>query len=190
MSQQRIPNESLAGGVDRRRSPRYSCSGLAQIASLPLNGILLSGTIRDLGLGGCCIENIETTSPFDLGARTEILVKVNALFFRAMAHVKAVRERSGISVEFVRVSASGHGMLAELIADLQRPRIGVIRHKRDARSPRRLSWNSNLPAGLNHSRAIVGTIVPAESAEAALAASRHDWARYLDPETNTVDLFV
>jgi hypothetical protein len=190
MSQQKAPNESLAAGVDRRRVPRYSCSGLAQIASLPLNGILLSGTIRDLGLGGCYIENIEATSRFDLGTRTEILVKVNSLFFRAMAHVKAIRDRSGISVEFTRMGAGGQAMLAELIADLQRPRIGVIRQKRDVRSPRRLSWNSIPPAELNHSRAIVGTIVPAESAEAALATSRQDWDRYLDPEGTTVDLFV
>jgi hypothetical protein len=32
--------------------------------------------------------------------------------------------------------------------------------------------------------------VPAESAEAALATSRQDWDRYLDPEATTVDLFV
>jgi hypothetical protein len=190
MPQQSTPNESLVGGVDRRRVPRYSCSGLVQIASLPLNGIVLNGTVRDLGLGGCYIENIETTSRFDLGARTEILVKVNSLYFRAMAHVKALRERSGISVEFVRVSAGGRGMLAELIADLQRPRIGVIRHKREAHPPRRLSWSSDLAPERKRSPAIVGTIVTAESTEDALAKSRQDWDRYLYPEATTVDVFV
>jgi|SRR5580692_4773353 hypothetical protein len=190
MSQQRPSNELLAPGVDRRRVPRYSCNGHAKITSLPLNGILLSGTIRDLGMGGCCIENIETISPFDLGARTEILVKVNSWFFRAMSHIKAVRDRSGISVEFMHLSAGGHDMLAELIADLESPRIGVTRPKRDSHSPRLLSWNTNSPAEPNPSLAIEGTIVPAESAEVALAENRQGWDQYCDPEAAVLDLFA
>jgi hypothetical protein len=61
--------------TDRRRVARYSYSDQAQIACLPLNGALLRGSLRDLGLGGCRIESVETTAPFDLGARTEILGK-------------------------------------------------------------------------------------------------------------------
>jgi c-di-GMP-binding flagellar brake protein YcgR len=106
--------------TDRRRVARYSCSGHAQITCLPLNGVLLRGRLRDLGLGGCRIESIETTSSFDLGARTEILVRVNSWFFRAMAHVRAVRGQAAISVEFMRMSAGGYSMLAELIADTER----------------------------------------------------------------------
>jgi hypothetical protein len=81
-------------------------------------------------------------------------------------------------------------MLAELIADLQRPRIGVIRRKREMPSPRRLSWSSNLVLERKHSPAIVGTIVTAESTEHAVAKSRQDWDRYLYPEAATVDVFV
>jgi c-di-GMP-binding flagellar brake protein YcgR len=121
--------------TDRRRVARYSCSGQAQIACLPLNGALLRGSLRDLGLGGCRIESIEATSPFDLRARTEILVKVNSWFFRAMAHVRAVRGQSAISVEFMRMSAGGYSTLAELIADLKRPRQGVIRTRRPLSVP-------------------------------------------------------
>jgi len=185
MSQQKTPHKSLALGADRRRTPRYSCSGHAQIASFPLNGRLLSGRICDLGLGGCCIENIETTSAFDLGAQTEILVKMNSWFFRAMAHVKAVRERSGISLEFMRMSAGGYGMLTDLIADLERPRPGSIRVKATATAS-----TLELRSGPKPSPAIVGTIVHAESAEAVLATSRLDWDRHLDPEATTVDIFV
>jgi hypothetical protein len=177
---QQTQRELLGGKTDRRRVARYSCSGHAQITCLPLNGAPLRGSLRDLGLGGCRIENIETTSPFDLGTRTEILVKVNSWFFRAMAHVRAVRGQSAISVEFMRMSAGGYSMLAELIADLERPRHGVIhnRHLFAAAPP------------LNQSTAIVGTIVPAESADFALTASRQAWLHDRYPGATSVDLFA
>jgi hypothetical protein len=147
---------------------------------------LLRGRIRDLGLGGCCIENIETTFPFDLGAQTEILVKVNSWSFRAMAHVKAVRERSGISVEFMRMSTGGYGMLTDLIADLDRPRPGSIRVKAIATaSTLELRRGPEPP-----SPAIVGTIVPAESAQDPLTASRQAWARDLYPGATSLDIFA
>jgi len=114
--------EQLAARGDRRRVPRYSCSGLAQITSLPTYGSLLRGRVRDLGLGGCCIECAETVPLLDLGDRTEILLEVNSWFFRAMAQVRAIRGRSGMSMEFVRMSAGGSSMLADLVADLERPR--------------------------------------------------------------------
>ena len=174
--------------TDRRRVARYSCRGQAQITCLPLNGALLRGSLRDLGLGGCRIESIETTSPFDLGARTEILVKVNSWFFRAMAHVRAVRGQSAISVEFMRMSAGGYSMLAELISDLERPRHGVIRNKHLAAAPLLPTHNSG--SELNQSTAIVGTIVPAESADFALTASRQAWLLDRYPGATSVDLFV
>jgi hypothetical protein len=175
--------------TDRRRVARYSCSGHAQITCLPLNGAALRGSLRDLGLGGCRIESIETTSPFDLGARTEILVKVNSWFFRAMAHVRAIRGQSAISVEFMRMSAGGYSMLAELISDLERPRHGVIRNEHlFAAAPPLPTHNSG--SELNQSTAIVGTIVPAESANGALAASRQAWFRHRYPGATSVDFFA
>jgi PilZ domain-containing protein len=187
MSQQQTPHSFLALGADRRRMPRYSCSGHAQIASFPLTGRLLSGRIRDLGLGGCCIENIETTSAFDLGARTEILVNVNSWFFRTLAHVKAVRDRSRISVEFLRMSTGGYGMLTDLIADLDRPRPGSIRLKAIGAASTLELRRGPEP---KPSPAIVGTIVPAESAQDALAASRQAWTRNLYPGATSLDIFA
>ena len=113
----------FAGGADRRRIARYSCRGLAQIKCLPLDGATLTGRLRDVGLGGCCIENVETTSGFELGTRTEIVIEVDSWIFRAMALVRALRDRSGISLEFVRMSHGGFSRLAEFIADLERPRL-------------------------------------------------------------------
>jgi len=192
--------EQLAARGDRRRVPRYSCSGLAQITSLPTYGSLLRGRVRDLGLGGCCIECAETVPLLDLGDRTEILLEVNSWFFRAMAQVRAIRGRSGMSMEFVRMSAGGSSMLADLIADLERPRTGSTRQERLVEHSRQLlqgdsHLGSELSSGLGPARhrgtAIVGTIIPAYSDEETSSAANHYfWLRDLHRAAPSIDIFV
>jgi hypothetical protein len=199
MRRETIPTD-FAGGLDRRRSARYSCRGLAQITCLPSVGPLLKGRLRDLGLGGCCIENVETTSPLDLGAKTEILIEVDSWIFRAMALVKALRDRSGISMEFVRMSAGGYNRLADLIADLERPR-----PTQPVRRPVQPNiWNRleaglerTNPAGLrevtpvsNQSIAIVGTVMPPQPTEEDMAVIRRRWLQRLHPGATSVDVFI
>lgn len=107
--------QPAAPDIDRRLTPRYSCCGHAQIMYLPSDGVLFRGRLRNLGWGGCYIE---TVSPFVIGARTEVLVKANALWFRAMAQVRAIREKSGIGLEFIRLSTGGYRSLAEVLVEL------------------------------------------------------------------------
>jgi hypothetical protein len=113
--------ERRNGEEDRRRTPRFSCVGQAKISYLPSNGIFLSGALRDLSLGGCCID---TTLPIDLGKQAELIVHVNshvnAASFRAVGEVRAIRSGSAACVEFVHLSSIGKEMLADLISDLER----------------------------------------------------------------------
>jgi hypothetical protein len=102
---------------ERRHSPRFSCAGDAKIICLPSDGIFLPGTVRDLSLGGCCIQTI---SPLECGARAEVLMRVNTSSIRAVSQVRAIRDRCAIGMEFLLLSASGHDLLAELIAQLAR----------------------------------------------------------------------
>jgi PilZ domain len=185
------PRELIAAGLDRRRVPRYSCSGQAQIECLPLSGVLLKGRLRDLGLGGCCIEGIEAASPFDLGARTEILVEVNSWFFRAMGHVRALRGRSGISVEFIHMSAGGSTMLADLIADLERLGGDRTRPQRFFEYSRRiLQAHSDPGSHPNHNPAIARATVPPQAAAEASSADRHPWAGDLFPAATSLNVFI
>jgi hypothetical protein len=87
------------------------------IHCLPSDGIVLPGKIRDLSLGGCCVD---TTSPMACGARAELVVCVNAASFRALGEVRAIRGHSGACLEFVQLSAGGKGLLADLITELAR----------------------------------------------------------------------
>jgi len=118
-----------AGDEDRRRSPRFACSGEAKIVCLPSDGLFLPGRMRDLSLGGCCVE---TASALDCGARTEIVVRINSASFRAVSQVKAIRDRFGVGMEFVRLSAHGRDMLAEVVEELARWQ-AVVNQLRSAR---------------------------------------------------------
>jgi hypothetical protein len=112
---------------------------------------------------------------------------VNSWFFRAMGHVRAVRERSGISMEFLRMSAGGYSMLADLIADLERPRTGGRQERLVERSRQLLRGTSSLEPALDRGAAIVGTIVPANE---AAVANRVAWGRALRPGATSLDIFV
>jgi hypothetical protein len=107
------------GWRDRRLTPRYICCGPAQITYLPSDGMLFRGRLRNLGLGGCYIE---TSSLFPVGARTEVLLQANSLYFRAMAQVRAVREKFGMGLQFIRLSTGGYRALAEVLVELQQRR--------------------------------------------------------------------
>src|ERR1019366_2474654 len=87
------------------------------ISCLPSEGIVLPGKIRDLSLGGCCVD---TTLPIARGARAELFVRVNAASFRAVGEVRAIRSHSGACLEFVQLSAGGKGVLADLVRELAR----------------------------------------------------------------------
>ncbi len=104
-------------GENRRRTPRFSCGGRAEINCLPATGILVPGSIRDLGLGGC---SIETPRPMNRGELAEFVLRVNAASFRATGAVKTIRGRSIAGVEFVHLSAGGKDLLEELLMELAR----------------------------------------------------------------------
>ena len=101
---------------ERRRSTRFGCAGDARIYRLPSDGVHVLGKLRNLSLGGVCLD---TSHAFDLGARTEILVSVNAASFRTLGLVRAA-ERSRASMEFVQMSAGSRNLLSDLIAQFER----------------------------------------------------------------------
>src|SRR5271170_7661944 len=68
----------------------------------------------------------------DLGVRAEIVAWVSAGSFRAVGEVRAIRGRSGVCIEFVRLSSGGKDMLADLIAELER--LQVVMNKLESAS--------------------------------------------------------
>jgi hypothetical protein len=153
---------------DRRRSPRFSCGGRAEINCLPSTGILLPGTIRDLSLHGCWVD---ISSPIDRGARAEIVVRVNAASFRAVGEVRAVRGRSGAGLEFVQLSSGGKEMLSGLIGELARLQAALnqlksVRREMDAEAFRKELENGKHQATILSERfRFLPTILPAGNSQ-------------------------
>jgi hypothetical protein len=184
MSPYPTPYGSLDPGNDRRRAPRYYCGGLARISCLPLYGSLLTARLRDLGPGGCSVECPVTLPLLDLGVRTEILVEVNSWSFRALAHVRAIRAHSGISMEFARLSAGGSSMLADLIAELEEMRMPTRSPKSKFEHQRQLGPLDR--QSRHNSPAIVGTVMPSDSS----IEIPHRCVRAIYPPANRLDIFV
>jgi len=193
MTAESTAQEFLTREQERRRNPRYLCGGLAQITCLPSAGVLLGGELRNLGLGGCYIETI---TPFALGARAEMVLRVNSLSFRALGQIRAVRERGGIGVEFLRLSASGRSILAELLLELQRQR--ALRraanpaHQEDRRELLRLYPENRWATPLVPSRsvAIVGTVLPRGDSEAPSGLQSYVANEDLLSTASLLDLFI
>ena len=153
------------GNKDRRHSPRFKCGGEAKISRLPSDGIFIPGKIFDLSLGGCCID---TSLPINFGARTEMVVRVNAASFRAVGEVRAIRSRFGAGIKFVDLSAGGKHTLADLVTELARlqavmNKLKAARREMNAESFRKQLEEGKLQAAMLSERfSFLGTILPAE----------------------------
>ena len=156
------PEKRLLRHDDRRRSPRFSCGGLAKILCLPSDGIYLAGKVRDLSLNGC---GIETVSSLECGARAEILMQVSDISFRAIGQVKAVRGPGGIGMEFIQLSAGGQDMLVELLRELARQQAIATTLQAARREPGPEQWNEVRAALLKESRPTLGSIVTSQISE-------------------------
>jgi hypothetical protein len=76
---------------------------------------VVSGRIIDLSLHGC---RVETPLSLAHGASTDVVVRVNADSFRAVAEVREILGQSIAGLEFVQLTAGGQILLADLLSDL------------------------------------------------------------------------
>jgi len=188
--------ERTGADEDRRRSPRFRCGGCAEINCLPSTGILLTGTIRDLSLHGCCMD---TSLPIHCGVRAEIVVRVNAASFRAVGEVRAIRGQSGAGLEFVHLSAGGKNMLGDLLKDLARLQVVMNKLKSARRERDAASFRKQLEEGkyqlevLSQQFPFLRNILAAESEESpeleAAAGKHKDQMAKAQSLVITVDLF-
>jgi len=114
----------MGSSDERRRTPRFPCAGEAKIIRLPSEGLIVPGRLRDLSLGGCCLE---TPARIDSGARAEIVLRVNSAIFRAISQVRAIRGRFALGLEFLRLSLAGREELRETIDRLARLHVHLNR---------------------------------------------------------------
>jgi c-di-GMP-binding flagellar brake protein YcgR len=102
---------------DKRRSPRFECSGIAAVQVNPLEPPL-SARIADLSLEGCLIL-LDKPKLLTLNIMVELIFNVNHLPFRVRAQVRAVRSNAAIGFQFHQVSQRTSLQLEDLIDELK-----------------------------------------------------------------------
>ena len=103
--------------------PRYRCSGPVRIMNLPWEGSWLCGRIRNLGFGGCLIEDV---SNLICGTRTEIVLRLERLSLRVVGEVRTVRS-SNVGVQFIRMSSRAEHLLSDFLEELERQQHELLR---------------------------------------------------------------
>jgi hypothetical protein len=108
---------------DQRRYPRLRCKGLASIRCLE-TGISTTGTLRDLGVTGCCIEMSEASR--DLAGKViEISLTLNGARLRMAGVVRNMRRGRLAGIEFVDVSSRRAGQIKHLVNEIARRGLGL-----------------------------------------------------------------
>lgn len=121
--------------TERRKQPRYLCLGQVKLIRLP--GIVWSGRILDLSLGGCLIE-IRSLVYVSRGSVVELTVQTRGTALRMLGKVtfggKLASGRIGIS--FTRLTSGGQRQLTDLIVELA---ASMVRNRMSLRK-RQCGW--------------------------------------------------
>ena len=114
-----------ASEEDRRRHPRFACSGEAELRSLG-SGRRVVGRFGNLSLDGCLML-LDETRGFRPGEALEMTFCVRQLPVRVQGSVRQVHAGRAVGVEFSMISERGKRQLLELIGELRE----VLRHRID-----------------------------------------------------------
>ncbi|HEV2710807.1 MAG TPA: PilZ domain-containing protein [Edaphobacter sp.] len=104
--------------MERRREPRYLCLGQVKLIRLP--GIVWTGRVLDLSLGGCLIE-IRSLVYVSRGSVVELTVQSKGTALRMLGKVTFGGQLASgrIGISFTGLSRGGQRRLTELIAELE-----------------------------------------------------------------------
>lgn len=136
------------------------------MVSLPSEGALVSGNLRNLSLGGC---GIITSTSLPYSTRAEIQIRVNASSFRAVGRVRTIAVPSWVGLEFLQLSSRGQEMLRDMIDELARHQ-AIMRSLRAARTGSALGPQDEQGLTIWNGLPIVGNARDDDGAESPLVA--------------------
>lgn len=102
--------------ANRRRHPRYSCEGRAEVC-IPHGGLLFRGKILDLSFSGCFIETAALN--LERGTPVEIFFVARQLQFRIAGHIAVLYPKKGAGIAFDPLGPRRTREITELIAELK-----------------------------------------------------------------------
>ena len=110
-------HSELLGGKERRRSPRFRCSGSAEFR-LEGSDVRMWGTLSDVSLHGCYVE-MNNTFPAD--TRVNLLLEVLGVRAQMRAVVRVSYPFLGMGLCFSEIEPEQQVQLEQLLATLSVP---------------------------------------------------------------------
>jgi hypothetical protein len=148
---------------DKRRSPRYKCTGSARIQEI---GATVSSwaTLADISMHGCYVE---TSAPLRLGAALTLKLEANGLRIETAGEVRVVYPGLAMGISFSNMSVDNRERLRQLLQPIARPSVIVpsVRLSAPAMSPPAMSSPTTSAASM--SPTTQGSRVAADSASPA-----------------------
>jgi hypothetical protein len=112
------PPAAMGGpGLERRRYPRYKCSGKL-ILTKEGTGASMSLKLTDIGLGGCYGE---TFSPLPLETGIAFVIQADELEIRGRGQVRTTHSSFGNGIAFTEMAADDWHRLNQLISRVASP---------------------------------------------------------------------
>jgi len=99
---------------ERRRSPRFRCSGSAEIRTEDSNGRMW-GTLKDISLHGCYLEVSKTFAVF---TKMDLVLKSCGIRIQARGEVRVSNASAGIGICFTEIEPGEKLQLNLLLAKL------------------------------------------------------------------------
>lgn len=100
-----------AAGAERRRSPRYKCSGSAQFR-VEGSDVHTWGTLTDISQHGCYVELMAT---FPVGANVDMQLELNGIRAHVKGEVRVSYPCLGMGIAFREISDENRVHLLEML---------------------------------------------------------------------------
>jgi hypothetical protein len=108
------PARSNPGSTDKRKSPRYKCTGSARLQESG-SSVSTWATFADISMHGCYVE---TASPHRAGAMLSMKLDANGFRVEALGQVRVVYPGLGMGISFAKMSDEDRERLRELVRSL------------------------------------------------------------------------
>ena len=114
-----IRNEKAIKGIfsktEKRRSPRYKCTGSARVQASGTASIWARFT--DISIHGCYVES---AAPYPKGTTVRLKLEANNFHIEATGEVSVAYPGLGMGISFTIMSESDNGRLRELVRSVSR----------------------------------------------------------------------
>ncbi len=116
-----MPRQATATASEKRKSPRYRCSGSARLQEIGGPSATWA-TFTDISMHGCYVE---TSAPFSAGTLLDLKLDAGGVHVEARGEVRVAYPGVGMGISFITMSDSDRDRVRQLLASIS-PRSAIL----------------------------------------------------------------